>query len=275
MKIKVLIVPTLIIASGFVTFQYLKPDFDVYMEKRAERAIAQENASKAEATAKNVSALKEELETQKEKVSFVKRYVPHEKDEARMFDSLNFLTGQTGLLASKIQILEVAEEETGADQAFATVDPVATADPMTLLPTDPNALPGLQNAAMPYKAPKVRTYAVSLEALGGYGNIKDLVKKLTEFDRLQEVQSFKIAAEVTESSEGEEEATNSGTLVLTYETHLPYQAKPTLVSGEALVSIPGLNQSSFDFTATEALKAKAATAPDIVLGTDGKANPFE
>lgn len=266
MKTKVLIVPTLIVISGFVTLQYIKPDFDLYLEKRIQRDAAKEGSLAAEAVAMNVRTLKDEVTTQKEQVAFVKRYLPAEKDEARMFDSLNFLTTQSGLLVSSIKVQDIQEDtETQPAQVFATEDVSAAGDSVdttTMVPVKP------------YVAPKVKEYSVVLEALGGYGNIKDLLKKLTEFDRMQDVESFTIALEAVPATEGEEPV-STGTLVFTYVSTLPYQATPAPLSGQVLVSVPGLNQSNFNFTAINEVKAKAVVVPDMVLGTDGKANPFE
>jgi hypothetical protein len=270
MKTKVLIVPTLIVVSGFVSLQYLKPDFDTYMQKRIQRDASKESAAQAEAVANNVKALKEELTAQKAKVDFVKRYLPAEKDEARMFDSFNFLTTQNGLLASKIQVKKIEEAvDDQASQVFGTLGPET--DPSLAMPSPPT----IYGDTMPYSPPKVKEYSIELEALGGYSNIKELLKKLQEFDRLQDIQSFKIGIEQGVAPEGEEEPANTGTLTLTYNANLPYQATPAPVSGGALVAIPGFNQPTFDFTATDAVQAKGVTVPDMVLGSDGKANPFE
>lgn len=269
MKTKVLIVPTLIIVSGFVSLHYIKPDFDLYMEKRIQRDAAKESSLAAEAVATNVRALKEELTTKKEQVAFVKRYLPAEKDEARMFDSLNFLTTQSGLLASSIQVKEVKNDEATDQpaQVFATEE--ALADGTAADPTD------ITMAPVPlYKAPKVEEYGIALEAIGGYGNIKDLLKRLTEFDRIQDIESFNIAVEEVPAAEGGEPVSAS-TLVFSYSSVLPYQATPGPISGQVLVAVPGLSQPNFNFAAIDEVKAKAVVVPDMVLGTEGKANPFE
>lgn len=280
MKTKVFIVPTLIVVSGFVSLHYIKPNLDVYMQKRAERDAAREHAAQAESIAKNVGALTGELETQKEKMSFVKRYLPEEKDEARMFDSVNFLTGQAGLITSRIQIQKVDDELGGAEesQTFAeSIDPAATGEAQAAL--DPGT--GLPMAALlpgsVYKAPSIKKYALSLEALGGYSNIRDLLKKLEGFDRLQQLQSFKIAVSEGTSGSAEEGGSGAtGTLTLTYTATLPFQKKPELVTGESIVNIPGLKQSTFNLAVLEEAQAKVTdTVPDTVLGTEGKANPFE
>lgn len=285
MKIKVLVVPTLIVISGFVALNYIKPEFDTYKQKRVERDAAKEDAAQAENVAKNVNALKGELETQKEKVTFVKRYFPAEKDEARIFDSINFLTGQAGLITSRIQVQKVEDEETaqGSGKAtFATnIDPIATAGPGNMPGVaDPNtamALPGMATIA-PYQAPAVKKYSFSLEALGGYSNIKDLMKKLEGFDRVQQVESFKISTSEnsTSASEGEETTSTTGTLTLTYNAVLPFQEMPSTVTGEGIVGIPGFKQGTFNFTSVDKIQtAITDTVPDTVLGTEGKANPFE
>lgn len=269
MKTKVLIVPTLIVISGFVSLQYIKPDFDLYMDKRIQRDAAKESSLQAEAVATNVRALKEEVTTKKEQVAFVKRYLPAEKDEARMFDSLNFLTTQSGLLASSIQVKDIeSEEKEQPAQVFATEE--TPADGSEVDPADVTMAP----VVAPYIAPKVAEYGIALEAIGGYSNIKDLLKRLTEFDRIQDVESFTIAVEEVPAAEGEEQV-SSGTLVFSYTSVLPYQATPAPVGGQVLVSVPGLNQPNFNFAAIDDVKAKAVVVPDMVLGTDGKANPFE
>lgn len=282
MKVKVLVVPTLIVLSGFVIFNYIKPDFNLYKQKRTERNTARDHALEAESIANNVRILTGELETQKEKVDFVKRYLPNEKDEARTYDSLNFLTGQAGLVTSKIQIQKAEDEGAEAGENSSTftqsIDPVAAAMPAAV--RAPGA-GGMMGGVTSYKPPALKKYSFSLEALGGYGNIKDLLVKLQGFDRLQHVQGFKISSSETnntsgESAEGGTETTSVGTLTLSYDSILPYQLTPGVLSGENIVSIPGLKQGSFNFSTIESLQAAVTDkVPDTVLGTEGRANPFE
>lgn len=279
MKIKILIVPTLLILAGFVALSFIKPDFDVYMQKKVERDEAKRNAEQAEATARNVNALKGELETQKEQVSFVKRYLPIEKDEARMFDNLNFLTGQAGLITSLIQVQPV-EEITDTSQTFAvSADPFVAADTGAMIP-DPNLpLGSLSSLPAQYVAPKVEKYGITLEAIGGYANMKELLRKLNGFDRLQELQSFKISTEKegAQNNDGTEgETGGTGALNFTFFTHLPYQPMPNLLSGGAIVGIPGLQSGSFNMAPVASVQSTITDqVPDTVLGTEGKANPFE
>lgn len=275
MKIKVLVVPTTIILSGFIAVSYIKPGFDEYLQKRDLLAAAKENAAQAEAVAKNVTALNQELSAKKESVDFIKRYFPDNKDEGRMIDSLNFVTGQAGLLTSKIDIEATAEEETGS-QTFGTVESVS-ADPAVPLAEGEGAL--AISAAAAYQAPKVQRYGVSLEALGGYTNIKDLLTKLIALDRLQELDNFKIGTSAEETASeaegGDVPPAPNGTLTLSYRSLLPYQALPATLSGESIVGIPGLSEPTFDFSVTDAVKTTATLVPNVVLGTEGKSNPFE
>jgi hypothetical protein len=165
-------------------------------------------------------------------------------------------------------VQDVKEEaEAQPAQVFATEE--SSTEDAAVDPAD-----ATMSVVAPYVAPKVKEYSISLEALGGYGNIKDLLKRLTEFDRIQEVESFTIATEEVPATEGEEPA-SSGTLVFSYTSLLPYQAAPAPVGGQVLVSVPGLNQPNFNFAVIDDVKAKAVVVPDMVLGTDGKANPFE
>lgn len=277
MKIKILVVPTLIVASGFVGLSYLKPDFDTYMQKRALRDAAKASAMQADQVAQNVQALRTEIDSQGERVNFMKKYLPAEKDQGRIFDSLNFLTSQAGLLTSKIQLTEVQEEEKEASQTFATIDPVADADPLAKVDASLPAGAAPMAIASPYKAPVLKKYNVSIDAIGAYPNIKDLLNKLTTFDRMQNITSFKIANSSTGgTTEGEEGgAGDSGsTLTLTYVAQLPYQATPAPVTGEGIVNIPGLTQSNFDFKTLESIQTEVTKVPEVVLGTEGKANPF-
>jgi hypothetical protein len=171
------------------------------------------------------------------------------------------------------------EEQEGVAQTFGTVAPVVSADP--LQPVDPNAEPVDPDVLVlpPYEAPKVKQYVVSLEVLGGYPNIKELLKKLTTLDRLQETQGFKISVgENTSPDAPEGEAapvSNGSTLTLTYDTFLPYQLEPPIMTGEEIVNIPGLDQPTFNFTTVSSIQSGVTSVPDVVLGTDGKSNPFE
>jgi Tfp pilus assembly protein PilO len=272
MKIKVLLVPTIIIFSGFVAINYLMPDFYLYIEKRAERDNAKMHAEKAETVVRNAVSQKAELEQNQEKVSFLNRFVPQQKDEARSLDNFNFLITQSGLITSRIAIQGVLEKK-GADSVFAVTDQVP-ADPLAL--EMPNGAGALTMPMKPtYKAPESEEYTVILEGVGGYQNIKELITKLGGFDRLNTFQSLKITTTKNGTAEGEETST-AGTLTVILGILLPYQATPKLASGEAITVIPALQQSSLDVSIVDAVRSKMTdTVPDSVLGTDGKSNPFE
>jgi Tfp pilus assembly protein PilO len=271
MKIKVLLVPTIIIFSGFLAINYLMPDFHLYMEKRAERDNVKMHAEKAQTVVENAASQKGELAQNEEKVTFLNRFVPKEKDEARSLDNFNFLITQSGLVTSRIAIQGVVEKD-GADSVFAVTTDQVPADPLALDGSGVAGASGLPLQPM-YRAPEKQEYTVVLEGVGGYQNIKELVTKLGGFDRLNALQSLKITT-TKNGAEGEENG--GGSLTVSLGLILPYQAMPRLASGQAITVIPALAQASLDVSGVDAAKSKMTnTVPDSILGTDGKSNPFE
>ncbi len=269
MKIKVLLVPTITIVSGFLAINHIKPDFDTYIQKRAERDNVKMAAEKADATLQNAISQKSQLDQNAPQVEFLNRLVPKEKDEARSLDNFNFIITQSGLITSRIGLQEVAKEDP-TDSVFATTDQIP-ADP--LMTVAPEGMPAEAVIAPVYKAPEKESYIVTLEAVGGYSNIKEFVQKLESFDRLHSVDSFKIS---TTQNGTDDEAAQSGTLTLTTNLDLPYQPAPSMSTGQSIVLIPSLQTPDLDITGvTDFQGKKTTTVPDSVLGTDGKSNPFE
>lgn len=255
MKTKVLFVPAVIIASGFLAINQLKPTFDLYVIKRIERDVVKAYSEKVETVARNSVAQKAELDANSEKKQLMKRFVPSEQDEARALDNFNFLVSQSGLVTSQITIQPVEAQE--------PTEAVFAVDPSTEASTQSNT-----SAQDVYVAPKAKKFMAVVEGIGGYSNIKELTQKLMGYDRLHDLQSLKITV-----SSGEEAA---GTLTVALGLVLPYQAAPKTVTGGGITNIPHLQNEALDFSVADAVKTKIDNpVPDFVLGTDGKSNPFE
>jgi Tfp pilus assembly protein PilO len=272
MKIKVLLVPTIIIFSGFLSINYLKPDFDSYMQKRIERADAKVHSEEVEMTVQNAMNQKNELDQNKDKAAFLNRFVPQEKDEARSLDNFNFLITQSGLVTSRIAI-EGVVDQSATDSVFAVTEQIS-ADPLVGMP----GAAGVELVPAPiqltYVAPQKEEYTVTLEGVGGYQNIKELITKVTSFDRLNALQSFKVTT--TKNGTDAEPQETTGTLTVSVGLLLPYQKTPKLALGEAITVIPFLQQPSLDLSVVDSLQTQMTnTVPNSILGTDGKTNPFE
>jgi hypothetical protein len=102
MNIKVLLTPTLTIVGVYVLIAFVKPDYDTYMQRRAERDQAKAYAEKVTDVVANSGAVTTQASGNKEALDTVVNYLPAVKDEARSLDSLNFLTTQAGLVTLNI-----------------------------------------------------------------------------------------------------------------------------------------------------------------------------
>jgi Tfp pilus assembly protein PilO len=268
MNIKLLLTPTLIIVGVYVLIAFVKPDYDTYMQRRAERDQAKAYAEKVTDVVANSSAVTTQVSGNKEATDTVVNYLPAAKDEARSLDSLNFLTTQAGLVTVNI-ILKDAPDLGGGKMPRAAADNVFAAD-ATQTPVDVTATPA---AVMipPYATPRVQQYEAQLEAVGTYTGIKDLVTKLQGLDRLHLLQNFEVSL-----NEGGGEEGSAGALTVKYLTLFPYQAAPKAPVGEVAVSFPVLQASSMDFSAAQEIQNRTTNrVPASPVGTEGKANPFE
>lgn len=266
MKIKILLIPTLMIVGVYVLIAFVKPDFDMYMLKRAERDQAKAYAEKVSGVVANSDAVTTQMTSNKDAVESVALYLPQTKDEARSVDSLNFLTTQAGLITANI-ILKDAPDRGSLSVSGGSGSAVFAADTTAIIPVDGSAA-----AVTPpqYTVPRVQQYEAQLEAVGAYGGIKDLIGKLQGLDRLHLLQTLEVSL-----NEGGAEG-SSGALTVKYLTFFPYQMIAKAPVGEVAVTFPALQNTTMDFSVAQEIQNRITNrVPASPVGTEGKANPFE
>jgi Tfp pilus assembly protein PilO len=278
------VVPTVFIASGFFVVNFIKPDYNLYQQKKAERNSLSEQVQNAENTIRNAEILVQELGNNREKVAFINAYFPQAKDEAQVIDGLNFLSTQAGMITSNISLQGEAESTqstqvtTGA-AVFALETPAVAPAP-TATGSTPSALLAISVGApvSRYTPPVAQKYGVTLEAVGSYSNIKEIIKKIANTDRQYLLSGFTIASTKNGPTSGTEEnqTSSSGTLTLSYAADLPYFIPKKATAGYGIVDIPALQKNSLSLDIVEKQQRNVDSAvPDTLLTTDGKQNPFE
>ncbi len=267
MKIKILLIPTLMIVGVYVLIAFVKPDFDMYILKRAERDQARAYAEKVSGVVANSDAVTAQMTSNKDAVESVASYLPQTKDEARSVDSLNFLTTQAGLITANI-ILKDAPDRGSVPVSGGAGSAVFAADTTAVVPADDST--AVVMTGPQYTVPRVQQYEAQLEAVGAYGGIKDLIGKLQGLDRLHLLQTLEVSL-----NEGGAEG-SSGALTVKYLTFFPYQTIAKAPMGEVAVTFPALQNTTMDFSVSQEIQNRVTNrVPASPVGTEGKANPFE
>jgi len=252
MKIKILIAPFLLFLSVVLAIWWINP---AYKELKIKKATLTEATNRlADIRTKNAKAetLKEVWNKSATERDIITEYVPEQKQEEEVIDSLNTLTVQAGL---GLYNLAVSGEE--------SVAPVAP-------PVNVNVAGVGDGTAQIVAEPTVSNFEVTLGASGDYGKIKALLNKLVTLKRFNNISSLKISKSSKQDATAEESA--NGSLQLDLVVSFSYLKKDgETVSINDTVFVGG----DFDLKVAEAISKKLTTEVNTVnIGLVGRENPF-
>lgn len=186
--------------------------------------------------------------------NFVMGYLPLDKKEELIFNSINDIADAEGVKVALSNVsVQVAKEE-GAATSAVPLDP-ALADPMAAENQPVSVLPA------------VKTIRADISTVGSYEGQKNFIAKLYALDMFKKIASFNLSSGST--AEGGSGNVISGTIVA------EFNFIPEAKIGKDYNS-PIFSVASFDFGSVEKLRAllsqKASEVP--VSEGSGRANPF-
>lgn len=260
MRLKVLVVPFLVIMILVISIGYIKPGMAVLEAQKLERTKKSNQADNIQTVVNNVDALSQSLDNKKELTSFMGRYLPQKMDQGRVIDAFNFLASQSGLV-----VVDMAMEEppkivmSGAESAVDPTTGMVVADPG-------------------FKDPVASTYSASVKVRGSYESIKGFFDRVSHMDRFHKVSDLVIQVPTdtgaTASDTKQNAAPKTGKdLIGIFEAKFDYFPGRTV---QTAVAVPVFGKSEFDFSVPQkALDRVTSPVAELEYVPAGKPNPFQ
>lgn len=247
MSLKILMIPFSILMILVLSIGFIKPDFSLMQEKKVIYATKLQQQQNAQMLLDNIGALTSSVESQKEAEKFLEDYVPKDLDQDRVIDMLNFLAGQSGVVADGIA-LEKAEKEEVVDES-------------TLL--DEAGVP-----IVPPYAVKTGTYSAKVTVRGHYENIKEFFGRVAHMNRLHKTRDFSI-----KTSEKSDETADASILEGSFRADFDYLAPRPV---ESALNVPVFSRGTFDTNPLGVVSQWVTnTVPLLEKPGTGRANPFQ
>ena len=267
MKLKLLLVPFFIIMSLVVAIGIVKPEYDNLMLKNRELTQKKTEVERLEGLRSNIDSLTSSLDQNKELEDFMLRFYPAKLDQERVIDAFNFLSAQSGLIVTGMDIKELTAPVVEVDP---TLD--GSGGPLGTAPADGSVNPLVASEApiMPAYTPAKPSYFVAQVKLkGSYDNIKSFFARLYTLDRMHEVKNITVA---TAKKEGDTEV-SSDVLEASFEARFDF-VDDTDSKNAMGAAIFGKNAFDID-KATKAKEWTATAMANLTVDKAGRANPFQ
>jgi Tfp pilus assembly protein PilO len=272
MRLKLIIVPALVILTLIISISFIKPDYDTLVQKKALLKQKQAEVAKIESTKANIASLVQNLDSKSDMEKFTLRYYPETMDQERVIDSFNFMALQSGLIIDSMEMKEIIVEK---EESLGVGGPLTSVPgPGEMAPIEGGS-PDLMMPMVPtYKTPTPGSYVAQVRAKGGYENIKNFLDRLSRMDRMNSLVQMSIKVDEKEVAEGTEEvAATSGQLIGTFEARFDY------VKGKEkqnAIGIPIFEKGTLSLETIEQAQARATSAvPVLTVNESGRANPFQ
>jgi len=239
MRLKILVVPFLLVMIVILSIGYIKPDFDTILAKKAEIVAQDELQAKADKVVSNVDVLNTALNQNQESEKFVLQYLPVALDQDQIVDAFNYLASQHGIIVTDMNMAK-------------------SSDPVVAPQTAPDG-------TLVETAQQASTFVFTGGVYGSYENIKAFFNRLTHIGRYQSIQLFSLQKDESNQNKSSD---LKGTFVVDY-GFLP------LKNGVSALSKPIFQNSTLSFTDVADLKAKTTELPVLEKSASGRPNPFQ
>jgi hypothetical protein len=261
MKLKIFLIPVLIILIVIIAIWVIYPKFQDLNNKQATLKVA--NAKLADILDKNNKAdiLGQSLIGNTDKRNTLLTYIPDQEKEEEIISNLNSLANAGSLFVFGM-----------------SVAPVEVVPDVSVEDTSGLAAPTDNGMIVPVAAAKPLTsnFKVSLGVTGTYENIKELLKKIVSLRRFNSVVGLVISKDETKASTDEkikaEDQASNNNLRASISLSFNYIAKDNSVVN---IENSVFSEGSFDMSVVDDIKNKMNTVMNgLTVGAIGLANPF-
>ncbi len=258
MGLKLLVFPAIISLSLILAVMFIQPDVMSILEQREIESTKQDALSKIEMVAKNIQSMSSSLDSKKEAELLIKRYYPERVDQERAVDMVNFLAQQSGVIVTKISLVEQENKKKAPSQSHG--EGTSGSEEIDILSTTEPAV----------EPPK--SYKVDVIVMGTYDGIRGFFERLYRTDRLRVMNFFSIQ-EISLKTEKEGESIPDNFLEGSISFDFRYVAQKR--AGNVLHH-PLFQSESLDYsTANQLADFINSPVSDLTVPTTGRSNPFE
>lgn len=258
MGLKLLVFPTIVGLCLILVVMFVRPDVMSILEQREIEATKQDALSKVETVARNIQNMATSLDSKKEIELLIKRYYPEKIDQERAVDMVNFLAQQSGVIVTKISLVEQENKKKN-------ISPPAEA-----VISDSEGVDIFSNTEPIAEPPK--SYKADVVVIGTYESIRGFFERLYRTDRFRVMNSFSVQ-EIAPVTGGEGESIPDN--FLEGSMSLDFRYIPQKRSGNVLHH-PLFQSDSLDYSgANQLMDFINNPVSDLMIPAIGRSNPFE
>lgn len=244
MKLKILIIPLLIVAVIAFSIWVLAPSYFTMKEEVGKLDEASRKADDIKNKLETASKLSQELTERGEEQKTVTQYLPENKEEEKVINYFNDLVLRQGMAILDFSIIPRASQ-------------------LVVPTTDASGMPIEIDTT-----PTVQYVDVNFTVAGAYEKLKDFLSKLDNIKRFNNISMISIS----KGSAGESETASSDSLMIEATTGFGYLEKIKTVSN---INNKALASEKFDLSIVDYLKnSKNTETTELNLDAAGKNNPF-
>lgn len=244
MKVKILIIPLLIVAIIAFSIWVLAPSYFTMKEEKSKLDEASQKVDDIKNKLATASQLSQELNARGEEQKIVAEYLPEKKEEEQVVNYFNDQVLRQGMAILGFSVI-----------------------PEIIQP----AAPTMDASGMPIEidtTPVVQYVDVDFTVAGTYEKLKDFLGKLNNIKRFNRISMISIS----KGPAGESENSSPDNLRMEATTEFGYLEKIKTVSN---INNKALLSEKFDLSIIDYLKnGKNTETTELNLDTAGKINPF-
>lgn len=257
MRLKILLVPFLIILVLVLAIGFIRPEILVTQAQRLEIEMKKSQVDSIGIILNNVGSLSSSLDNAKDTELFVQNYLPTSMDQERVIDALNFSALQSGVLVEKIEVLQPAEPT-----VLTQINAEGTEVP--IVEVNPDGTP-----IVPAVTPK--NFSTKITVKGSYENIKNFISRSARMDRFYTLKEFSVGLSERDLTNEIVDTANGlqGTFYADYQ-YLKTQQNNSVLNSEIFTKSAidvSVLQPTIDWTTNK--------VPLLEKPTTGKPNPFQ
>jgi Tfp pilus assembly protein PilO len=254
MKLKILLVPMLIVIIVILAIWVIYPSVKNMNSNKADLAKAEAKLADIQNKNNQADILAQTLTSNKDKRDTLFVYIPDQKKEEEIISNLNSLAINAGLAVLSVAVSKPEENGTAlpndelATKNSDNIGETGTAEDVVIAPVD---------------------FKVTIGVVGGYENIRDLLKKVASLRRFNSLTGLKISKDNSKS--GDDQAANNS---LTAEIGLTFNY---LVENESVANVDdtAFSTGSFNMSVIDDIKNQMNTIVNgLTVGAKGVTNPF-
>ncbi|MCX6763702.1 MAG: hypothetical protein NTZ97_03140 [Candidatus Moranbacteria bacterium] len=262
MKVKLLIIPLVILLAVWIFIKMIIPQYDDLRQQFKDKGTAKQKFSGIQTKVQKVNLLYNSLDSNQDQATTLFKYLPDDKQESEIVDNLNYNANLESLMVTEISVTKT--KTAGLPANFT---PPANIDTKKIIPG------GKESAVPEIISPE--ELKVTFNALGTYEQLKSFLAKVSKLERFDRLDLVKISRLKNNQAVANPSDKTEVSQMLQLETTLAfnYLMQDKNIS-EANFAEDKL-KDKFDFGVIDEIKSRANTSlVELEVGQSGRSNPF-